>query len=160
MSDSISRRTLIKTSAVLGASALLAGNSMGLIQGFAHAAGKPDVAAVTGNVVDALGVIGRFAGKQSREGVIGTMGDARVFVFRYRDKRACDTIFDNASGKIAASNRYSEVERREDQIAMVGRDRNSVIVLRAGQHIVAVIGDGSGRVESTAGQLVMKLKDA
>jgi len=96
---------------------------------------------------------------QVSEGVIGTIGDARAFVFRYSDTHACATIFGNASDKIAASHRYSEVERQEDLISMVDRNRNFLVVRRAGQDIVAVIGEESEKVRATAEQMVTKLKD-
>jgi hypothetical protein len=78
MSDSINRRTFIKHGTVLGASALLATNSMGLIENFAYAAGKVDIAAVTGadyytnttSAVEILGGIRQFVQKQSTKALL------------------------------------------------------------------------------------------
>jgi len=76
MPSSIGRRTLLKQGTVLGASAILTSNSMGLMERIAFAATAADMAAVTGAdyfrsttaAVDALGGIGLFVPKQSTVG--------------------------------------------------------------------------------------------
>ncbi|MGW8195223.1 MAG: hypothetical protein ACWGOX_13260, partial [Desulforhopalus sp.] len=48
MSDSVNRRTLIKTGSILGASALFSTNALVIIKNFAHAGERSEMAAVTG----------------------------------------------------------------------------------------------------------------
>ncbi len=75
---SISRRSFIKGSAVLGASSILGGSVAGWMQKLAFAEGKVDIAAVKGadyfkntiQAVEILGGMGRFVPKQSRVGLL------------------------------------------------------------------------------------------
>lgn len=78
MSDPISRRKFIKQGTVLGASALLATNSLGLIENFAYAASSSEMAAVTGSdyykntamAVELLGGMRKYVQKQSTVGLL------------------------------------------------------------------------------------------
>lgn len=78
MPDSFNRRTFIKTGTVLGASALLSTNSMGLMESLAHGASRPEMSAVTGEdyyqntiaAVDLIGGIKKFVPRQSTVGLL------------------------------------------------------------------------------------------
>ncbi len=78
MSESITRRLLIKGSTVLGLSSFLGGSPLGWMQKLAFAQGKVDIAAVKGadyfqntiKAVEILGGMGRFVPKQSRVGLL------------------------------------------------------------------------------------------
>ena len=78
MSDSISRRSFIKRTTILGASSLIAGSPMQWMESLALAETKIDIAAVKGaNTLDStiaavhtLGGMGRFVTKQSRVGLL------------------------------------------------------------------------------------------
>lgn len=77
MSESISRRSFIKGSAVLGAS-ILGGSFPGWMRDFAFAEGHVDIAAVKGadyfkstiKAVELLGGMGRFVSKQAKVGLL------------------------------------------------------------------------------------------
>jgi len=78
MSKSITRRSFIKGSTVLGASSILGGSVLGWIQKLAFAEGKVDIAAVNGadyfkntiKAVEILGGMGKFVSKQSKVGLL------------------------------------------------------------------------------------------
>lgn len=77
MSESISRRSFIKGSTVLGAS-ILGGSFAGWMQKFAFAEGNVDIAAVKGadyfkntiKAVELLGGMGKFVSKQAKVGLL------------------------------------------------------------------------------------------
>jgi hypothetical protein len=74
MSKSITRRSFIKGSTVLGASLILGGSVIGWMQKLAFAEGNVDLAVVKGadyfkdtiKAVEILGGMGRFVSKQSK----------------------------------------------------------------------------------------------
>ena len=78
MSESITRRSFIKGSTVLGASSILGGSVVGWMQKLAFAEGKVDIAAVKGadyfkntiKAVEILGGMGKFVSKQSKVGLL------------------------------------------------------------------------------------------
>ncbi len=78
MAANITRRTFIKSGAVLGASSTLGSGATGWLRRTALAAGPADIAAVKGmdyfqntlKAVEALGGMGRFVSKQSRVGLL------------------------------------------------------------------------------------------
>jgi len=78
MSESITRRSFIKGSAVLGVSSILGGSLAGWIHNPAYAASDIDIAAVTGadyfnntiKAVELLGGMGKFVAKQSKVGLL------------------------------------------------------------------------------------------
>lgn len=78
MSDSINRRSFIKATTVMGASTLLAGSPLRLMQDFAFAAGSVDIAAVKGTdyfkntiaAVEILGGMKKFVTPQSTVGLL------------------------------------------------------------------------------------------
>ena len=78
MSESITRRSFIKGSAVLGVSSILGSSIAGWIHNPAYAASDIDIAAVTGadyfnntiKAVELLGGMGKFVAKQSKVGLL------------------------------------------------------------------------------------------
>jgi uncharacterized protein (DUF362 family) len=78
MSESVTRRSFIKGSTVLGASSILGGNVIGWMQELAFAEGKADIAAVKGadyfkntiKALEILGGMGKFVSKQSKVGLL------------------------------------------------------------------------------------------
>jgi uncharacterized protein (DUF362 family) len=78
MSDFISRRTFIKGTTLLGASTLLAGSPISVLEDLAYAANPVDLAAVSGadyfkDTVTAIGILGgmkQFVTKQARVGLL------------------------------------------------------------------------------------------
>jgi uncharacterized protein (DUF362 family) len=78
MSESITRRSFIKGSTVLGASSILGGSVVGWVQKLAFAEEKVDIAAVKGpdyfqntiRAVELLGGMGKFVSKQSKVGLL------------------------------------------------------------------------------------------
>ena len=78
MFESISRRSFIKGSAVLGAASILSGSVFGWMQKLAFAEGKVDIAAVKGadyfkntiKAVELLGGMGKFVSKQAKVGLL------------------------------------------------------------------------------------------
>jgi uncharacterized protein (DUF362 family) len=78
MSESMTRRTFIKGSTLLGASAILGGSAAGWMEKLAFAEGKIDIAAVKGadyfanaiKAVELLGGMGRFVSKQAKVGLL------------------------------------------------------------------------------------------
>ncbi len=78
MFKSITRRSFIKGSTILGASSILGGSVVGWMQKLAFAEGEVDIAAVKGadyfnntiKAVEILGGIGKFVSKQSRVGLL------------------------------------------------------------------------------------------
>lgn len=78
MSKSVTRRSFIKGSTVLGASSMLGGSAFGWLQKLAFADGKVDIAAVKGadyfkntiKAVEILGGMGKFVSRQSKVGLL------------------------------------------------------------------------------------------
>ncbi|MBF0528375.1 MAG: DUF362 domain-containing protein [Deltaproteobacteria bacterium] len=78
MTESITRRSFIKGSTVLGASLILEASAVGCMQKLAFAEGKVDIAAVKGadyfkntiKAVEILGGMGKFVSKQSKVGLL------------------------------------------------------------------------------------------
>jgi uncharacterized protein (DUF362 family) len=78
MSESITRRSFIKGSTVLGAASILGGNAIGWMQKLAFAEGNVDIASVKGadyflntiKAVEILGGMGKFVSKQAKVGLL------------------------------------------------------------------------------------------
>ncbi len=78
MSESLTRRSFIKGSTVLGASSILGSSVVGWMQKLAFAQGNVDIAAVKGpdyfqntiHAVEILGGMGKFVSKQSKVGLL------------------------------------------------------------------------------------------
>jgi hypothetical protein len=78
MSKSITRRSFLKGSTVLGVSSILRGSALGWMQKLALAEGKVDIAAVKGDdyfkntikAVEILGGMDKFVPKQSKVGLL------------------------------------------------------------------------------------------
>ncbi len=78
MPESITRRSFLKGSTVLGVSSILGGSALGWMQKLAFAEGKVDIAAVKGDdyfnntikAVEILGGMGKFVSKQSKVGLL------------------------------------------------------------------------------------------
>lgn len=93
-----------------------------------------------------------------REGLIGSANDYRVFVLRYRDDTECLGIFKGAIAKFAAGSRFKDGMQQEDSYSMIDRKQEVVMVHRAGQNIIIVIGPKLDQADAIMEQIAAKLK--
>jgi hypothetical protein len=91
------------------------------------------------------------------EGVIGTANDCRVFVFRYQDEKESLEIYTGAIAKITAGSRFTDIRQRGETCSMIDSKQESVMIRRAGQHIIIVIGPKHDRVNASSEQIAGKL---
>jgi hypothetical protein len=93
-----------------------------------------------------------------REGLIGTAGDCQAFVFRYTDEGQSAEAFAHATTRLRVSSKFMSLTVEGNQCAMVGREKELLVIHQTGRYIAIVIGQTQDKVKSTSDRLVEKLK--
>ncbi|MFZ3049135.1 MAG: hypothetical protein WA151_24740 [Desulfatirhabdiaceae bacterium] len=94
-----------------------------------------------------------------REGLIGAAGDCRVFVFRYDDEVQRSDAFAHAATRHRASPRFMNFTLQVKQYAMLGREKELLVINQTGRYIAIVIGQTRDKVTSMADGLGKEAKN-
>jgi hypothetical protein len=79
-------------------------------------------------------------------------------VFRYADEGESVETYEYATRSLGVSRKFTNLAVQGNQVSMVGREKELVVIHQMGRNIAIVIGQNQDDVKSTSERLVEKLK--